>query len=69
MNKLIAPLTDLLLAAACSAAPADGLVFDSQSGKAGSLTLPTGKTVNFTAYEKLYFVTMRWMMSLTGLNK
>ncbi len=57
MNKLIAPLSVLLLAAACSAAPADGLVFDPQSGKAGSLTLPTGKTVNFTAYEKLYFVT------------
>ena len=52
------PLLSLLLAASCGASvPADGLVFDASSGKAGSIELPTGKTVNYTAYEKLYFVT------------
>ncbi|MBR1539205.1 MAG: hypothetical protein IJ636_06835 [Bacteroidales bacterium] len=48
----------LILAAACNASvPADGLVFDASSGKEGSIELPTGKTVNYTACEKLYFVT------------
>ena len=58
MFKVMIPLLSLLLAASCGASvPADGLVFDASSGKAGSIELPTGKTVNYTAYEKLYFVT------------
>ncbi|MBR1570127.1 MAG: alpha/beta hydrolase [Bacteroidales bacterium] len=58
MIKALLPLFSLILTVACSAsAPADGLVFDASSGKAGSIELPTGKTVNYTAYEKLYFVT------------
>ena len=35
----------------------DGLVFDTSTGTQGRITLPTGQTVNYTAYEKLYFVT------------
>ncbi|MBQ5344050.1 MAG: hypothetical protein J6F33_02485, partial [Acidaminococcaceae bacterium] len=58
MIKAVLPLVTMVLSAACSASvPADGLVFDPSSGKAGSIELPTGKTVNYTAYEKLYFVT------------
>ena len=58
MIKLVFPLLSLILTAACSpSVPADGLVFDPSSGKAGSIELPTGKTVNYTAYENLYFVT------------
>lgn len=33
------------------------LVFDASKGVAGSVTLPTGKKVNYTAYTKLYYVT------------
>ena len=58
MYKVIFPLISLILTASCGASvPADGLVFDASSGKAGSIELHTGKTVNYTAYEKLYFVT------------
>ena len=58
MIRVVFPLLSLILAAACSVSvPADGLSFDASSGKAGSIELPTGKTVNYTAYEKLYFVT------------
>ena len=58
MIKVLFPLFSLILTAACSlSVPADGLVFDASSGKAGSIELPTGETVNYTAYEKLYFVT------------
>ena len=58
MIKVLFPLFSLILTAACSlSVPADGLVFDASSGKAGSIELPTGQTVNYTAYEKLYFVT------------
>lgn len=58
MIKIVFPLFSLIITAACcSSLPADGLVFDVSSGKTGSIDLPTGKTVNYTAYEKLYFVT------------
>lgn len=58
MYKVFSPLISLILTAACSASvPAEGLVFDPSSGKVGSIELPTGETVNYTAYEKLYFVT------------
>ena len=33
------------------------LVFDKNAGIPGSITLPAGETVNYTAYERLYFVT------------
>ena len=33
------------------------LVLDASKGVAGSVTLPTGKKVNYTAYTKLYYVT------------
>lgn len=57
MYKVIFPLISLILTAACgTSVPAEGLVFDPSSGKAGSIELPTGETVNYTAYEKLYFV-------------
>ena len=35
----------------------DGLVFDPNAKTQGSITLPTGKTVNYTAYERLFYVT------------
>ena len=58
MYKVFSPLISLILTAACgTSVPAEGLVFDPSSGKAGSIELPTGETVNYTAYEKLYFVT------------
>ena len=58
MYKVVFPLISLILTAACgTSVPAEGLVFDPSSGKAGSIELPSGGTVNYTAYEKLYFVT------------
>lgn len=58
MIKVIFCLFSLIITAACSTSvPADGLFFDPSSGKAGSIELPTGEIVNYTAYEKLYFVT------------
>ena len=57
MNKALAFLAVLLTAAACGAVPAqDSLTFNPGSYTAGSLTLPSGKKVDFKAYEKLYFV-------------
>ena len=46
-----------LNACAGSAAQDVGLIFDKKAGIPGSITLPTGQTVNYTAYKKLYFVT------------
>ena len=58
MYKVVFPLISLILTAACgTSVPAEGLVFDPSSGKEGSIELPNGETVNYTAYEKLYFVT------------
>ena len=37
--------------------PTSGVMFDASKGVAGSVTLPTGKKVNYTAYTKLYYVT------------
>lgn len=52
-------LIPIMILAACAGTPkADsGLVFDPASGTSGNLTMPSGKTVNYTAYEKLFFVT------------
>ena len=50
-------LTIALTACAATAPKVDGLVFDKSAGTPGSITLPTGKTVSYTAYERLYFVT------------
>ena len=61
MNNILMTAATILVAASCAGNPAakqaDGLVFDPSSGKPGSITLPTGKTVEYTAYERLYFVT------------
>ena len=47
MYKIIIPLISLILTAACgTSVPAEGLVFDPSSGKAGSIELPTRETVN-----------------------
>lgn len=50
----IAPAKD-----ACAEAhsTSDGLTFDIASGIPGSITLPSGETVNYTAFERLYYVT------------
>lgn len=37
--------------------PVPQLAFDSSKGVAGSLEMPTGQTVHYTAYTKLYYVT------------
>ncbi|MGN1225927.1 MAG: subtype B tannase [Candidatus Cryptobacteroides sp.] len=42
---------------ACSDAASKGLVFDKNAGIPRSITLPTGETVKYTAFERLYFVT------------
>ena len=49
----------VLILVACAGTPKtdSGLVFDPASGTSGNLTMPSGKTVNYTAYEKLFFVT------------
>lgn len=39
------------------AKPVPELAFDASKGVAGSVTMPTGKVVNYTAYTKLYYVT------------
>ena len=52
-------ITILAVAMSCtgsSAAQSGSLSFNPASGKAASITLPTGQTVNYTAYERLYFV-------------
>lgn len=37
--------------------PTSGVVFDASKGVAGSVTMPNGKIVNYTAYTNLYYVT------------
>lgn len=37
--------------------PTPGVVFDASKGVAGSVTMPNGKIVNYTAYTNLYYVT------------
>ena len=55
----LSSLIPVMILAACASAPKtdNELVFDPASGTSGSLTMPGGQTVNYTAYEKLYFVT------------
>ena len=52
-------LIPVMILAACAGTPKadDGLVFDPDSGTSGSLIMPGGEIVNYTAYEKLFFVT------------
>lgn len=47
----------LCVCAAQAGKPAPGLVFDASKGVAGSVTMPKGTVVNYTAYTNLYFVT------------
>lgn len=37
--------------------PTSGVMFDASKGVAGSISMPNGKVVNYTAYTKLYYVT------------
>ena len=59
MNKFfVASLASVLSVCAMAAEkPTPKLVFDASKGVAGSVILPTGKKVNYTAYTKLYYVT------------
>lgn len=58
MKILFATLALAAVLSGCQAASDhDGLVFDPDSFTSGSLTLPTGRKVDYKAYEKLYFVT------------
>ena len=58
-RKHLSFLIPIIILAACAGAPKsdNGLVFDPASGTSGSLTMPDGQTVSYTAYEKLFFVT------------
>ena len=58
-RKHLSFLIPVLILVACAGTPKtdNGLVFDPASGTSGSLTMPSGQTVNYTAYEKLFFVT------------
>ena len=47
----------LSVCAGAAEKPTLKLVFDASKGVAGSVVLPTGKKVNYTAYTKLYYVT------------
>ena len=58
MKIMFATLALAAVLSGCQAASDhDGLVFDPDSFTSGSLTLPTGRKVDYKAYEKLYFVT------------
>ena len=59
MKRISALLAAAVAIFSCAGQTAveDGLVFDPSVGTTGSITLPTGQTVNYTAYEKLFFVT------------
>lgn len=59
MKKYIVT-TLALVSSVCALAgekPVSGVVFDASKGVAGSVTMPNGKVVNYTAYTKLYYVT------------
>lgn len=47
----------LCVCAAQAEKQTSGLVFDASKGVAGSVTMPKGNVVNYTAYTNLYFVT------------
>lgn len=59
MKKFFVASLALVLCVCAQAAkkPTPKLVLDASKGVAGSVTLPTGKKVNYTAYTKLYYVT------------
>lgn len=59
MKKFFVASLVLVLCVCAQAAkkPTPKLVFDASKGVAGSVTLPTGKKVNYTAYTNLYYVT------------
>lgn len=56
-KSFVAPLAMVLSVCAMAAEkPAPGVVFDASKGVAGSVTMPNGKIVNYTAYTNLYYV-------------
>ena len=59
MKRILALLAAAVAICSCAGQTTveDGLVFDPSTGTQGRITLPTGQTVNYTAYEKLFFVT------------
>ena len=59
MNKFFVASLALVLSVCAQAAkkPTPKLVFDASKGVAGSVALPSGKTVNYTAYTDLFYVT------------
>lgn len=59
MKKFFVASLTLVLCVCAQAAKktTSKLVLDASKGVAGSVTLPTGKKVNYTAYTKLYYVT------------
>ena len=61
MNKFFVASLALVLSVCAQAAkkPTPKLVFDASKGVAGSVALPTGKTVNYTAYTDLFAV---WLL-------
>ena len=60
MKKLMIASLGMMLAMTMNAAKkpkTNALQFNPESGVKASLTMPDGKVVNYTAYNKLYFVT------------
>ena len=60
MKKLMIASLGMMLAMNMNAAKkpkTNALQFNPESGVKASLTMPDGKVVNYTAYNKLYFVT------------
>ena len=59
MNRFFVASLALVLSVCAQAAkkPTQQLVFDASKGVAGSVALPSGKTVNYTAYTGLFYVT------------
>lgn len=60
MKKLIIASFGMMLAINMNAAKkpkTNALQFNPESGVKASLTMPNGKVVNYTVYNKLYFVT------------
>ncbi len=56
MRKLFFIFSVVLFAACTTHNPADGLSFDATSATIATLTMPDGSDVQYTAYERLYYV-------------
>ena len=56
MKKILIIISIVLLVACTNHKPADGLTFDATSATIATLTMPDGSVVQYTAYERLFYV-------------